>query len=252
MKSAGIGVGLIAGVVALIWLGSGFFIVQEGQQAVVTSFGSSATRPTPASSGACPYPIQATRRSASRSCARSRSGATSVMQATGLRDSSMLTQDENIVDIRFTVQYRLNDARAYLFENRDPEERWCRRPESAVREIVGRTAIDARALRAARRDRRRARQVDPEPARPLNAGIVVANVNMQRVACSPPEQVQAAFDDAQGRPGRRPPQERGPGLRQRRDPRRGAPPPACARRPRAIKAAVVAQAEGDAQRFRRC
>ena len=70
-------------------------------------------------------------------------GRNSVVQATGLRDSSMLTQDENIIDIRFTVQYRLKDARAFLFENRDPEEAVTLAAESAVREIVGRTRIDA-------------------------------------------------------------------------------------------------------------
>jgi membrane protease subunit HflK len=49
-------------------------------------------------------------------------GRNTVVPATGLRDSSMLTQDENIVDIRFTVQVPLKDARAFLFENREPEE----------------------------------------------------------------------------------------------------------------------------------
>ena len=55
----------------------------------------------------------------------------------------MLTQDENIVDIRFTVQYRLKDARAFLFENRDPDEAVVQAAESAVREIVGRSKIDS-------------------------------------------------------------------------------------------------------------
>jgi hypothetical protein len=62
MKSAGIGAGLIGAVVALVWLGSGFFIVQEGQQAVVTTFGRTATRWTPASSGASRIRSRRTRR----------------------------------------------------------------------------------------------------------------------------------------------------------------------------------------------
>ena len=61
--------------------------------------------------------------------------------ATGLRDSSMLTEDENIVDIRFTVQYRLKDARAFLFENRNPDDAVVQAAESAVREIVGRSKV---------------------------------------------------------------------------------------------------------------
>ena len=61
MKSAGIGVGLIAGVVALIWLGSGFFIVQEGQQAVVTSFGKYSHTVDAGFKWRLPYPFQAPR-----------------------------------------------------------------------------------------------------------------------------------------------------------------------------------------------
>ena len=69
-------------------------------------------------------------------------GRNTVVPATGLRDSSMLTQDENIVDIRFTVQYRLKNARAYLFENRNPDEAVVQAAESAVREIVGKSNMD--------------------------------------------------------------------------------------------------------------
>ena len=69
-------------------------------------------------------------------------GRNTVAQSTGLRDSSMLTQDENIVDIRFTVQYRLKDAREYLFENRNPDDAVVQASETAVREIVGRSKVD--------------------------------------------------------------------------------------------------------------
>ena len=138
MKSAGIGVGLIAGVVALIWLGSGFFIVQEGQQAVVTTFGKYSHTADAGFQWRMPYPFQAHETVAVTQLRSVEVGRNAVVQATGLRDSSMLTQDENIVDIRFTVQYRLKDARAYLFENRDPDEAVVQAAESAVREIVGR------------------------------------------------------------------------------------------------------------------
>ena len=70
-------------------------------------------------------------------------GRTGVVAATGLRDSSMLTQDENIVDIRFTVQYRRTDARAYLFENNRPDEAVVMAAETAVREIVGKSKVDS-------------------------------------------------------------------------------------------------------------
>ena len=176
-------------------------------------------------------------------------GRSTVAQATGLRDSSMLTQDENIIDIRFTVQYRLKDARAYLFENRNPDEAVVLAAESAVREIVGRSRVDSvlyeqRDAVAADLVKSIQNQLDR-----LKAGIIITNVNVQNVQV--PEQVQAAFNDAvkaERRP--RPLQERRRGLRQRRDPAG----PGRRRRLReeseGYRARVVAQAEGDAQRFR--
>jgi membrane protease subunit HflK len=177
-------------------------------------------------------------------------GRNQVVQATGLRDSSMLTQDENIIDIRFTVQYRLKDARAFLFENRDPEEAVTMAAESAVREIVGRTNIDA--VLYEQRDAIAAELVQSIQSQldRLNTGIVVVNVNMQSV--QPPEQVQAAFEDTlkAGQDGDRLKKE---GLAYASDVIPKAQGTAARLREEAegYKASVVAQAEGDAQRFSR-
>jgi membrane protease subunit HflK len=120
MKNAGVGIGLIAGVVLLIWLGTGFFIVQEGQQAVITQFGKYKSTVGAGFNWRLPYPVQ---RHELVSVTQIRSvdvGRDSIIKATGLRESAMLTEDENIVEIKFAVQYRLNDARAFLFESKDP------------------------------------------------------------------------------------------------------------------------------------
>jgi membrane protease subunit HflK len=250
MKSAGIGAGLIAGVVALIWLGSGFFIVQEGQQAVVTSFGRFSHTADAGFQWRMPYPFQA-HETVNVTQLRSREvGRNTVVQATGLRDSSMLTQDENIVDIRFTVQYRLKDARAFLFENRDPEEAVTLAAESAVREIVGRTNIDSvlyeqRDAVAAELVKSIQLQLDR-----LKTGVIVVNVNLQSV--QPPEQVQAAFEDTlkAGQDGDRLKKE---GLAYASDVIPKAQGTAARLREEAegYKSSVIAQAEGDAQRFSR-
>jgi membrane protease subunit HflK len=250
MKSAGIGAGLIAGVVALIWLGSGIFIVQEGQQAVVTSFGKFSHTADAGIQWRMPYPFQA-HETVNVTQLRSREvGRNTVVQATGLRDSSMLTEDENIIDIRFTVQYRLKDARAFLFENRDPEDAVTLAAESAVREIVGRTKIDSvlyeqRDAVAAELVKSIQLQLDR-----LKTGIIVANVNLQSV--QPPEQVQAAFEDTlkAGQDGDRLKKE---GLAYASDVIPKAQGTAARLREEAegYKASVVAQAEGDAQRFSR-
>ena len=117
MKSAGIGAVLVTGVVAAIWIGSGFFIVQEGQQAVVTSFGRYSHTVDAGFQWRMPYPFQANETVNVTQLRSKEVGRNAVIAATGLRDSSMLTQDENIVDIRFTVQYRLKDAKNFLFRN---------------------------------------------------------------------------------------------------------------------------------------
>ena len=194
LKSAGLGIGLIAGVVALVWLGSGVFIVQEGQQAVVTSFGRYAYTVDAGIQWRFPYPFQAHETVPVTQLRSVEIGRNTPVPATGLRDSSMLTQDENIIDIRFTVQYRLKDARAFLFENRNPDEAVVQASESAVREVVGRANVDAVLYRA--RDQLAAdllaslqSQLDR-----LHTGIQVVNVNVQAVAV--PDQVVAAFNDA--------------------------------------------------------
>jgi membrane protease subunit HflK len=160
----------------------------------------------------------------------------------------MLTQDENIVDIRFTVQYRLKDARAFLFENRDAEEAVTLAAESAVREIVGKSKIDS--VLYEQRDAIAAdlvKSVQGQLDR-LKAGIVVVNVNVQSV--QPPEQVQAAFEDTlkAGQDGDRLKKE---GLAYASDVIPKAQGTAARLREEAegYKARVIAQADGDSQRF---
>ncbi len=249
MKSAGLGIGLIGVVALLIWLGSGFFIVQEGQRAVVTTFGKFSETRDAGFQWRMPYPVQAHETVAVTQLQSVEVGRNSVVQATGLRDSSMLTQDENIVDIRFTVQYRRADPRAYLFENNRPDEAVVTAAESAVREIVGRSRVDQ--VLYEQRDAIAADLVLSIQAQlnRLKAGIVVANVNMQNVAV--PDQVQSAFNDAVKATADRDrfknegqayasdviPKARGAASRLKEE-------------AEGYRSRVVAQAEGDGQRFR--
>ena len=249
IKNAGIGVGLIAGVALLIWLGSGFFIVQEGHRAVVTTFGKYSHTKDAGFQWRFPYPLQAHEIVAVTQLQSVEVGRNSVVQATGLRDSSMLTQDENIVDIRFTVQYRRADARSYLFENNRPDEAVVQAAESSVREIVGRSRVDL--VLYEQRDAIAAELVKSIQAQldRLKSGIVVANVNMQNVQV--PDQVQAAFNDAVKASADRDrfknegqayasdviPKARGTAARLREE-------------ADGYSQRVVAQADGDAQRFR--
>jgi modulator of FtsH protease HflK len=249
IKSAGIGVGLIAGVALLVWLGSGFFIVQEGHQAVVTTFGKYSHTKDAGFQWRFPYPIQAQEIVAVTQLQSVEVGRNSVVQATGLRDSSMLTQDENIVDIRFTVQYRRADARSYLFENNRPDEAVVQAAESSVREIVGRSRVDLvlyeqRDAIAAELVKSIQTQLDR-----LKAGIVVANVNMQNVQV--PDQVQAAFNDA-FKAGADRDRFKNEGQAYASDviPKARGTASRLLEESEGYRSRVIAQAEGDAQRFR--
>ncbi len=249
MKGAGIGVGLIAGVVALGWLASGFFIVQEGQQGVVTSFGKYSKTVEAGFQWRLPYPFQGHEIQPVSQLRQVEVGRSSVVAATGLRDSSMLTQDENIVDIRFTVQFTIRDLKDFLFENRDPEQAVLLAAESAVREIVGKNTMDS--VLYEQRDAIATDLVKSIQAQldRLKAGIQIKNVNVQSV--QPPEQVQAAFEDAFKANANREqlkneaqayandviPRARGDSARLREQ-------------AEGYKARVIATAEGDAQRFK--
>ena len=250
LRSAGVGAALIGGVIVLIWLGSGVFIVQEGQQAVVTSFGRYSHTVDAGFQWRFPYPFQAHETVSVTQLRSTEVGRNSVSQATGLRDSSMLTQDENIVDIRFTVQYRLKDARAFLFENRDPEAAVTLAAESAVREIVGKSKIDS--VLYEQRDaiaNDLVKSIQTQLDR-LKTGVLIVNVNVQSV--QPPEQVQAAFEDTlkAGQDGDRLKKE-GQAYASSEIPKAQGTAARLRQEAEGYKARVISQAEGDADRFGR-
>jgi membrane protease subunit HflK len=161
----------------------------------------------------------------------------------------MLTQDENIIDIRFTVQYRLKDARAYLFENRAPDEAVVQAAESAVREIVGRSKVDQVLYEqrdAVATDLVKSIQVQLDR---LNAGIIVSNVNVSHVQV--PEQVQASFNDAV-KAGADRDRFKNEGQAYAADviPKAQGTAARLKQEAEGYRSRVIAQAEGDAQRFR--
>ncbi len=250
-KSTGIGVGLIAGVAVLIWLGTGFFIVQEGQQAVITQFGKYHSTVGAGFNWRLPYPVQ---RHETVFVTQLRSvdvGRDTIVPATGIRESSMLTEDENIVDIKFVVQYRLSDARAFLFESRDPDAAVVKAAETAVREVVGKMRMDA--VLAEERDQiaPRVRNLMQTILDRYSVGIEIAGVNLQQGGVRPPEQVQAAFDDVL-----KASQERDRAKNEAEAyandvvPRARGTASRLTEEAEGYSARIVAQAEGDAQRFK--
>ncbi|MDD4943224.1 MAG: FtsH protease activity modulator HflK [Rhodoferax sp.] len=251
MKSAGIGAGLVAVVALLIWLGTGFFIVQEGQQAVITQFGKYNSTVGAGFNWRLPYPIQRHELIFVTQIRSVDVGRDVVIKATGLRESAMLTEDENIVEIKFAVQYRLNDARAYLFESKDPTGAVVQAAETAVREVVGKMKMDSALSDERDQIAPRVRELMQKILDRYKVGIEVVGINLQQGGVRPPEQVQAAFDDVL-----KAGQERERAKNEAQAYANDVVPRAVGAASRlkeeadAYKSRVVAQAQGDAQRFK--
>jgi len=249
-KGAGVGLGLIVGVAALIWLGTGFFIVQEGQQAVITQFGKYHKTVNAGINWRLPYPIQRHELVYVSQIRSADVGRDSIIKTTGLRESAMLTEDENIVEIKFAVQYRLSDARAWLFESKAPADTVIQVAETAVREVVGKMKMDAALAEERDQIAPRVRELMQVILDRYKIGVEVVGVNLQQGGVRPPEQVQAAFDDVL-----KAGQERERTKNQAEAYANDVVPRATGTASRlmeeaaAYKARIVAQAQGDAQRF---
>lgn len=250
MKSAGIGAGLIAAVVVLIWLGTGFFIVQEGHQAVITQFGRYTATVGAGFNWRLPYPIQRHETVVVTQIRSVDVGRDNVIKATGLRESAMLTEDENIVEIKFAVQYRLKDARAYLFESRNPADAVVQAAETAVREVVGKMRMDSALAEERDQIAPRVRTLMQTILDRYKVGVEVVAVNLQQSGVRPPEQVQAAFDDVL-KAGQERERAKNEAQAYANDvvPRAVGTASRLTQEAQGYKSRIIAQAQGDSQRF---
>ncbi|MBC5783638.1 FtsH protease activity modulator HflK [Ramlibacter sp. USB13] len=251
MKSAGVGAGLIAIVVVVIWMGTGIFIVQEGQQAVITRFGKYSATVGAGFNWRLPYPIE---RHEIVNVTQIRAvdvGRDNVIRATGLKESAMLTEDENIVEIKFAVQYRLNDARAWLFESKNPQEAVVQAAETAVREVVGKMRMDTALAEERDQIAPRVRVLMQQILDRYKIGVEVVGINLQQGGVRPPEQVQSAFDDVL-RAGQERERAKNEAQAYANDviPRAVGAASRLQQEAEGYKARIVAQAQGDGQRFK--
>ena len=193
-RGAGISAGVVAVVIGFLWLVSGFFIVQEGQTGVVMTFGKFSHSTQPGFNWRWPYPIQ-THEVVNLSQVRTvEIGYRGNVRNKLARESLMLTDDENIIDIQFAVQYRLKDASEWVFNNRDQEDTVKEVAETAIREIVGKSKMDFVLYEGREKVAFDTSTLMQQILDRYKIGVLVTNVTMQAV--QPPEQVQAAFDDA--------------------------------------------------------
>jgi len=197
-RLGGIGLGGIVIVVIGLWLFSGFYIVKQAENGVVLQFGKLHEVTTPGLNWHKPFPIERVNKINVQNVfsmevgyrTNERTGRVSHVP----REALMLTEDENIVDIEFAVQYRISDAAAYWFNVEQPEVTIAQATESAIREIVGKSTLDY-VITDGRVDvANRTQQLLQNILDRYETGILITTAKMQKA--QPPEQVKAAFDDA--------------------------------------------------------
>ena len=188
------GAGIIAAVVLAIWLASGFYIVVEGQRGVVLTFGKFSEETGAGLRWRMPWPIQSVELVNLAQVRTLEIGYRNNVKTRVLKESLMLTDDENIVDLQFAVQFLVRDAKDYLFQNRKPDDTAAQVAETAMREVIGKSRMDQILYESREAIQIKAAQLMQQILERYKTGISVSRVTIQ--SAQPPEQVQAAFDDA--------------------------------------------------------
>ncbi|ALE55230.1 FtsH protease activity modulator HflK [Paraburkholderia sp. RL17-368-BIF-A] len=193
-RGARIGVGIVIGVLIAIYLGSGVFVVQDGQAGVVMQFGKYRYTAAHGVHWRLPYPFETHELVNVGQIRQVEIGRNNVVRLANVKDASMLTHDADIVDVRFAVQYQIRKPTDYLFRSVDPDQSVMQAAQAAVRGIVGaRSTQDILG-----QDREAIRQqliaAIQKSLDQYQSGLAVTGVTIQAVQA--PDQVQAAFDDA--------------------------------------------------------
>ena len=193
-RMLGGGVGLILAVIVIVWLASGFYIVDASQRGLVLQFGRYKESTESGLRWRLPYPIESHEIVNISGVRTIEVGYRGSEKNKVLKEALMLTDDENIINIQFAVQYILKDPVDYIFNNRTPDESVMQAAETAIREIVGKNKMDFVLYEGREQIAVQASALMQEILDRYKTGILISKVTMQNA--QPPEQVQAAFDDA--------------------------------------------------------
>lgn len=173
---------LLVGALVVLWGLSGFYVVDEQQRGVVLRFGQHIQTNEPGLRWHVPWPVDTVE----------------VINVTGVRsvaeNSTMLTQDENIVDVELTVQYRLSDVEKFLFAVAEPDRALRQSTQSAVREVVGTSTMDFIITEGRQEVAERTKLLLQQKLDSYGTGLFITEVNLR--AARPPAPVQSAFEDA--------------------------------------------------------
>lgn len=243
------GIGLLAALVLVIWLASGFYIVDASQRGIVLQFGRFQEATEPGLRWRLPYPIQSHELVNVNGVRTIEIGYRGSERNKVLKEALMLTDDENIVNIQFAVQYILKDPVQYLFNNRHPDDAVMGAAETAIREIVGKSRMDFVLYEGREQIAATAATLLQNILDRYDAGILISKVTMQNA--QPPEQVQSAFDDAV-KAGQDRERQKNEGQAYANDviPKAKGTAARLLEEANGYRQRVIASAEGDASRFR--
>ncbi len=246
---SGGGIGLIALIAALIWAASGFYIVDASQRGVVLRFGKQVDVTMAGPRWHLPYPIETVELVNLSQVRTVEVGYRDNVKNKVAKESLMLTDDENIIDIQFAVQYFLRDPGEYLFNNRNPDENVRQAAETAIREVVGKNKMDFVLYEGREAVAASATKLIQDILDRYKSVIVISKLTMQNA--QPPEQVQAAFDDAV-KAGQDRERQKNEGQAYANDvvPRAKGTAARLIQESEGYKQSVIANAEGDASRFK--
>jgi membrane protease subunit HflK len=191
--AVGGGVVFIILLIVAVWLASGFYIVEEGRRGVVLRLGKFLEVTQPGPRWHIPYPVESVE----------------VVNVSGVRtvevgyrgnpknkqpqEALMLTDDENIVDVQFAIQYTLKSPEEYLFNNRNPDDNVLQAAETAIREVVGKSKMDFVLSQGRSEVAARVKVLMQQILDRYKTGIFITTVNLQNVQA--PEQVLPSFED---------------------------------------------------------
>ncbi|RKZ93055.1 MAG: FtsH protease activity modulator HflK [Gammaproteobacteria bacterium] len=195
-SSSPIGMGLIAAIILVVWLFSGLYIVEPAERGVELRFGAYSETTMPGPHWHIPFPIESVEKVdvegiRTVNIGYRSSGGKSAGNVQS--ESLMLTEDENIIDLKVEVQFHVTSAADYLFNVENPDLTLRKMTESAVREVVGQTTMDNVFQTGRSEMAKKAETLLQTLLEDYGTGLVVTSFNMPDI--QPPAQVQAAFAD---------------------------------------------------------
>lgn len=242
-----LGIGLIVLVALCLWMLSGFYIVQQGQRGVILKFGKKSEVTGPGLHWRWPFPVERVEKINVEQVSTLWIGRRNDKSA-GTDTGYVLTEDENIIVVEFSVQYKIKDANDYVFNVRDPVATVLQATESAVREVAGKSPLDFVMTDGQLEVADKTRVLLQEILDRYKTGIQIVQVQMQKAA--PPDEVKSAFEDAIKA------REDGDRLIKEAEayandiiPRARGAAARLIQEAQGYKASVIARADGDARRF---